>query len=103
MRLQLRRGITSLWTSRNPILAAGEPAVDLTTGVLKVGNGVTPWLTLNPPPVSTPGGAYIGGSLFLADQGVAPATPVGGAVIYVEAGSLKVKGSSGTVTILGPA
>lgn len=103
MRLQLRRGITSLWTSRNPTLAAGEPGVDLTTGVFKVGDGVTPWATLSPPPVTTPGGGYIGGSLFLADQGSPPATPVGGAVIYVEAGSLKVKGSSGTVTILGAA
>lgn len=33
----------------------------------------------------------------------APATPTGGGVMYVEAGALKYKGSSGTVTIIAPA
>ena len=42
------------------------------------------------------------GRAFLADQ-AAPATPTGGGVIYVEAGALKYKGSSGTVTILAAA
>jgi hypothetical protein len=42
-------------------------------------------------------------SLFLANQSAAPGTPSGGGVIYVESGSLKFKGSSGTVTTLGVA
>jgi hypothetical protein len=33
----------------------------------------------------------------------APATPTGGGVLYVEAGALKYKGSSGTVTVIAPA
>ena len=33
----------------------------------------------------------------------APATPTGGGYLYVEAGALKYKGSSGTVTTLGAA
>lgn len=33
----------------------------------------------------------------------APATPTGGGVMYVEAGALKYKGSSGTVTVIAPA
>lgn len=32
-----------------------------------------------------------------------PATPTGGGYLYVEAGALKYKGSSGTVTTLGAA
>jgi hypothetical protein len=40
-------------------------------------------------------------AVFLANQGVAPATPVSGGVLYVEAGALKYKGSSGTITTLG--
>lgn len=40
--------------------------------------------------------------MFLANA-TAPATPTGGGVVYVESGSLKYKGSSGTVTVLGPA
>lgn len=62
-----------------------------------------------------PGYAYIGGTaeiagaatfdatLKLANQGSAPATPTGGGVLYVSAGALKYKGSSGTVTNLGNA
>lgn len=34
---------------------------------------------------------------------VAPATPTDGGVIYVQAGALKYKGSSGTVTVIAPA
>lgn len=42
--------------------------------------------------------------LVLANiAGAAPAAPIGGGVIYVEAGALKYKGSSGTVTVLGAA
>jgi len=42
------------------------------------------------------------GYVFLAN-GSAPATPTDGGVLYVESGSLKYKGSSGTVTTLGAA
>lgn len=43
------------------------------------------------------------GSHFLANVAGAPSTPSGGGEIYVEAGALKYKGSSGTVTTLGAA
>lgn len=39
--LQLRRGISSLWASTNPILADGEIVYDKTAGTLYVGDGVT--------------------------------------------------------------
>jgi hypothetical protein len=48
---------------------------------------------------SDPGGASV---LYIAN-GTVPGTPSGGGVIYVEAGALKYKGSSGTVTTLGAA
>lgn len=44
----------------------------------------------------------VSAAVFLANQ-TAPTTPTGGGVLYVEAGSLKFKGSSGTVTTIGPA
>lgn len=51
--------------------------------------------------------AGIGGgakTLAIGNVGVAPAgTPSGGGVLYVEAGALKFKGSSGTVTTIAPA
>ena len=47
-------------------------------------------------------GLSLTGNFFLSNT-TAPATPTGGGVIYVEAGALKYKGSSGTVTTLGAA
>ena len=41
--------------------------------------------------------------LFLQNTATIPGTPVGGGVLYVNAGALTYKGSSGTVTVLGPA
>jgi hypothetical protein len=41
--LELKRGTAANWASRNPILAAGEPGIELDTDTLKIGDGVTPW------------------------------------------------------------
>lgn len=46
-RFQLRRARTSAWASRNPVLGAGEPGVDLDLGRMKVGDGVTRWADLD--------------------------------------------------------
>ena len=44
------------------------------------------------------------GGVFVANAAVAPTSnPTGGGIIYVEGGALKYRGSSGTVTTLGPA
>lgn len=40
------------------------------------------------------------GNIFLANIAGAPATPVGGGILYVNAGALFYKGSSGTITPL---
>jgi hypothetical protein len=45
-RLLIRRGTSTQWTTNNPILAAGEPGLDTTTGFLKVGDGITNWNAL---------------------------------------------------------
>lgn len=44
-----------------------------------------------------------GGGVVLQDVTTAPAVPVGGAVIYSEAGVTKIKSPSGTITTLAPA
>lgn len=43
---KLRRGLESAWEKANPILAEGEPGWTLDTHILKIGDGVTPWLNL---------------------------------------------------------
>ena len=40
---QFRRGLAATWTSKNPILAYGEPGFEKDTYRLKIGDGVTAW------------------------------------------------------------
>jgi len=42
-KIQLRRDLSSNWASTNPILAQGEPGVELDTNNMKIGDGVTAW------------------------------------------------------------
>ena len=46
--IQLRRATAAEWAATDPILAEGEPGVDLTSGYFKIGNGVDPWSVLVP-------------------------------------------------------
>lgn len=43
---KLRRGYAEVWERNNPVLQEGEPGFALDTKVLKIGDGVTPWLEL---------------------------------------------------------
>lgn len=45
-RLEIRTGTLAAWTSANPILSAGEPGYEVDTGVLRMGDGSTPFLSL---------------------------------------------------------
>jgi hypothetical protein len=44
--LQFRRGLSSDWSSVNPILADGEMAIETDTDLFKIGDGSTPWNSL---------------------------------------------------------
>jgi hypothetical protein len=43
---QWRRGTAALWTSVNPILAMAEWGVETDTGLAKLGDGATNWVSL---------------------------------------------------------
>lgn len=45
-KIQVRRDTSANWASSNPVLSAGEPGYDTTTGVLKIGDGTTAWSAL---------------------------------------------------------
>ncbi len=47
VRIQVRRGTSSEWTSANPILAAGEMGVETNTNKFKFGNGTDTWTALS--------------------------------------------------------
>ena len=46
VRIQFRRGISTEWSSVNPVLAEGELGFESDTKIIKFGDGVTAWNTL---------------------------------------------------------
>lgn len=45
--ITLRKGLTSNWSSTNPVLANGEPGYDTTNNILKIGDGTSSWNSLS--------------------------------------------------------
>ena len=45
-RIQLRRGGSQEWANANPTLAQGELGIEIDTGRIKIGDGVSPWNNL---------------------------------------------------------
>jgi hypothetical protein len=43
VRFQLRRGSAAEWTAADPVLAMGEPGLEIDTARFKLGDGVTAW------------------------------------------------------------
>jgi hypothetical protein len=46
-KIKFRRDTAAAWTEANPTLAQGEPGFEHDTGLLKIGDGETPWNTLD--------------------------------------------------------
>lgn len=46
VQFSIRKGTADRWTTRNPVLAAGEPGLETDTGRMKIGNGIKPWSQL---------------------------------------------------------
>lgn len=46
VRFRVRQDTAANWSSSNPVLAAGEPGLELDTGKIKYGDGVRNWATL---------------------------------------------------------
>lgn len=45
-KIQVRRDLSTAWTSVDPVLSAGEFGYETDTGNLKIGNGSTAWSSL---------------------------------------------------------
>jgi len=63
-RIRVRRGTAAEWTSANPVLVSGELGLELDTGKIKGGDGVTAWSSL---PYSGSGGGGGGGPVDISD------------------------------------
>lgn len=46
IKVQLRRGTATEWSTTNPLLAEGELGLELDTGKFKIGNGLQNWNAL---------------------------------------------------------
>jgi hypothetical protein len=85
IKIQLRRGTASEWSTANPILSEGELGLELDTGKFKVGNGTAAWNTL----------VYASGI-----QG--PTGPAGAAGVAGATGPAGVNGTAGPTGERGP-
>lgn len=56
IQIQFRRGNASQWTSANPTLAQGEMGLELDTDKFKIGDGLTPWSSLDYGGIAGPSG-----------------------------------------------
>ena len=99
--IQLRRDTAAQWASKNPVLAAGEPGLATDTGVIKYGNGVTPWNGLPTQQAATGGQSF----LFSATSDPGASAP-GTLTVYAKTAAqrllLKIVGPSGLDTSLQP-
>lgn len=99
VKFQLRRDTASNWSSVNPTLGPGEPALETDTRRQKLGDGATPWnslayvpdgtvksinvsggstgLTFSGGPITETGSLTLGGTLALANGGTGATTQAG--------------------------
>lgn len=84
--IQIRRDTAANWASSNPILAQGEPGLDLTTDQIRIGDGTSNWADL---PVAMLSATAVA-ALITAAQGTPvtvsalPAEPVAGTRYYLD-------------------
>lgn len=100
VRIQIRRETAANWDAANPVLAAGEPGVELDTGKMKVGDGVRSWRNLPyssgpSPAISAPldvGTRSSGTSAYYARADHSHALPSAVTVVSLTAGSATIAG-----------
>lgn len=44
--IRIRRGTSSEWANKNPVLGSGEPGLETDTGRFKIGTGINSWSSL---------------------------------------------------------
>jgi hypothetical protein len=87
--ITFRKGISTQWTSTNPVLASGEPGYDLTNRTLKIGDGVSNWVALS-------GHNHISSEITDFNSSVSGILPV---IDIVAGTNITVSPVSGTYTI----
>ncbi|MFN9301734.1 MAG: hypothetical protein ACK6DA_03075, partial [Candidatus Kapaibacterium sp.] len=92
IQFQFRRGLSTEWTTANPILASGEMGIETDTDLFKIGDGSTTWNLL----------PYGGLQGTTGPQGVAGATGSTGIIGLTGAtGQIGLTGATGIQGIIG--
>lgn len=66
--LQVRQDTAANWTSKNPVLAAGEFGFDTSNKILKIGDGASAWSALSPIQFEGGGGSSIAVYAFASQE-----------------------------------
>ena len=69
-RIQIRRDTSTNWTVNNPILLEGELGYETNTSYMKIGDGTTPWNSLN-----YWSGGLTGGGLIVKENSITVQSP----------------------------
>jgi hypothetical protein len=87
--ITFRKGTASAWTSVNPVLASGEPGYDLSNSILKIGDGVSNWVSLS-------GHAHTSSDITDFNSSVSGLLPV---TNIVSGSGISISSSGGSFTI----
>lgn len=91
LQIQIRRDTAATWTAENPVLAEGEWALETDTRLLKLGDGITAWISLD---------YFSGGVSNLVDlDDVLASNRVEGSVLSYDASSAKFVADSLTTKL----
>lgn len=93
--LYLRNDAAATWVEKNPVLAKGEPGVEVDTGKFKLGDGVTSWVGLRYAGVLVSGSEQNGYVTIDGVDTLVYRLPIGGASI----GGVKTAAGTGKVSI----
>ena len=93
--LYLRNDTADTWVEKNPVLAKGEPGVEVDTGKFKLGDGVTSWVGLHYAGVLVSGSEQNGYVTIDGVDTLVYRLPIGGASI----GGVKTAAGTGKVSI----
>lgn len=93
--LYLRNDAAATWVKKNPVLAKGEPGVEVDTGKFKLGDGVTSWVGLHYAGVLVSGSEQNGYVTIDGVDTLVYRLPIGGASI----GGVKTAAGTGKVSI----
>jgi hypothetical protein len=80
--IKLKRGTAAALQQANPVLAAGEPCLEIDTNKIKYGDGITEWVNL---PYANPALSVVNGGELFAPVTTGVPTTISGLTVWLQA------------------